>query len=143
LKKRKGHNPKRRILPAGTMRPEALAACAAQTAYKGSKAHKRAQGDFGLGTVMSPRPGATLCDEAGVTEKSVADGLLRAGIERGMISEQVRNGFPQNVWAVDEQGMPFEAELENEQQGNYHGYPMQSDDKFRNVVLQEWQRRTQ
>jgi hypothetical protein len=90
---------------------------------------------------MSPRPGATLCDEAGVTRKEVASNLLRAGIEMGMFSKQMRNGFPQNIWAVNNDGLPFEAELENEEKGEYHGYPMQLDDDFRHVVLSEWKQR--
>ena len=92
---------------------------------------------------MSPRPGATLCDEAGVTHKQVARELLRAGIEMGMVSRQMRDGWPQNIWAVSDDSVPFEAELENPLKGEYHGYPMQFDDGFRDVVLDEWKRRHQ
>ena len=141
VKQRRGYNPKRRILPEGATTPEELASYAQKTAYAGSKAHKRAPGDFGLGTVMSPRPGATLCDEAGVLDKAAASDLLRVGIEKGMVSKQMRNGFPQNIWAVNDNGMPFEAELQNELAGEYHGYPMQRDDDFRNLVLSEWNER--
>ncbi|MBF0155416.1 MAG: hypothetical protein HQL64_16905 [Magnetococcales bacterium] len=55
-----------------------------------------------------------------------------------MVSEQQRNGWPQNVWAVDSNGVPLEAQLENEGLGSYHGYPMPEGDPFRENVLQRW-----
>jgi hypothetical protein len=39
VKQRKGHNPKRRILPAGATTPEERAIYVGKTAYAGSKAH--------------------------------------------------------------------------------------------------------
>jgi hypothetical protein len=58
-----------------------------------------------------------------------------------MLSVQQRNGWPQNVWAVSAAGEPFEAQLENPERGDYHGYPMAADDDFRVFVLNEWNRR--
>lgn len=58
-----------------------------------------------------------------------------------MISEKPRDGWPQNVWAVSEQGQPFEAQLENPTLGVYHGYPMPQDDDFRTIVIEEWKNR--
>jgi hypothetical protein len=39
----------------------------------------------------------------------------------------MRNGFPQNIWAVSENGYALEAQLGNQENGEYHGYPMDSE----------------
>ncbi len=49
------------------------------------------------------------------------------------------NGFPKNVWVVTEDGIPLEAQLENQETGVYHGYPMPLDDPFREKVLERWE----
>jgi hypothetical protein len=54
------------------------------------------------------------------------------------VSEQVRNGFPQNIWAVSSDGVPLETQLENAEQGIYHGYPMPADDGFGERVVERW-----
>jgi hypothetical protein len=74
---------------------------------------------------------------------SVAQALavLREGIRRGLVSEQQRNGFPQNVWAVTPDGIPLEAQLENSESGIYHGYPIPENDPFRDAVLARWNAR--
>lgn len=106
--------------------------------YGGNPEHKRRPGDFGLGPASQPRPGKTLCDHAGVFQRSHAERLLREGILRGLVSRQERQGWPQNVWAVTEGGIPLEAELENAEIGSYHGYPMPLEDAFRQEVLKRW-----
>ena len=58
-----------------------------------------------------------------------------------MISRPSGERWPQNVWAVSEDGQLFEAQLENPASGVYHGYPMPQDDDFRDIVLAEWQKR--
>ena len=58
-----------------------------------------------------------------------------------MISPAQRGEWPQNVWAVSESGVAFEAQLENKILGVYHGYPMPMADDFRTMVIQEWERR--
>jgi hypothetical protein len=84
--------------------------------YGGNPEHKRNPGDFGLNPPIAPRRGKTLCDDAGISRRQVAENLLRAGITRGLISALRVNGWPKNVWAVTEDGIPLEAQLEN--QGN-------------------------
>ena len=64
--------------------------------------------------------------------------LLRAGIQWGLVSEQWRGGYPQNVWSVTDDGYPLEAQLENAGTGAYHGYPMPKTDPFRDTVLKRW-----
>ena len=48
--------------------------------------------------------------------------------------------FPKNIWAVTDDGIPLEAQLENQAQGTYHGYPLTSNDDFRHIVLERWNR---
>ena len=72
--------------------------------------------------------------------KERAEELLRKGILRAMVSIQERNGWPQNVWSVFE-GKAFESQLENQEKGVYHGYPMPKDDEFRELIIAEWAHR--
>ena len=97
----------------------------------GAGALRRQSGDFDLTPPTRLRPDKTDCDRAGVTERGEALRLLRAGVGKGLVSEQVRGRFPQNIWAVTVDGYPLEAQLENFQTGTYHGYPMPETDPFR------------
>jgi hypothetical protein len=109
--KRKSFNPKRSISSAPVQAE--LARLAAEVRYGGNPEHKRNPGDFGLTPPFSPRADKTLCDPAGILRRADALDLLREGIRRGLVSEQTRNGYPQNVWAVTADAIPLEAQLEN------------------------------
>lgn len=137
MKRRRSVNPKRLVADPPPSNP-VLLALAACVSYGGNPEHKRASGDFGLTPPASPRPDKTLCDGAEVFRRSEADSLLREGIRRGLISEQFRGSFPQNVWAVAANGTPVEAQLENQTVGSYHGYPMPETDPFREEILARW-----
>lgn len=108
--------------------------------YTGSPLHKRDSGDFGLAPPAAPRANKTLCDVAGIRERALAQELLRAGVGRGLVSEQTGTGgqFPQNIWSVTDDGIPLEAQLENAVQGAYHGYPLPTSDPLREQVLAWW-----
>lgn len=136
MRKRKA-NPKRRILD----HPQAndLVRWAKRVRYIGNPDHKRNPGDFGLQPASSPRLGKTLCDAAAVLTRREAQRLLRLGIERGLVSAQLRNGWPQNIWSVAQNGTPLEAMLDNQTAGTYHGYPMLSDDPLAATVLELWE----
>ena len=58
-----------------------------------------------------------------------------------MVSEQRRGFWPQNVRAVDDDGMVYEAQLGNLETGEYHGYPMKQGDSFAKFIGEEWKRR--
>ena len=118
--------------------PDALEDLAARVRYGGNPEHKRNPGDFGLTPPARPRADKSKCDWAGIVERAVALRLLREGIRRGLVSEQRRGGYPQNVWALTNDGYPLEAQLENSVSGAYHGYPMPETDPFRDVVLEHW-----
>jgi len=130
-------NIKRRI---GRLDDEARARLIEAIRYGGNPEHKRNPGDFGLIPPACPRPDKTLCDTVQVFEREETLRLLRAGVERGLVSERRVGDFPQNIWSVTEAGEPLEAELENRETGQYHGYPMPTTDPFREVVLEVWRK---
>jgi hypothetical protein len=134
--RRKSFNPKRHF--ALTPTRENLNLIVRRVRYGGNAEHKSNPGDFGLTPPASPRADKTLCDGANIFSRQVALGLLRQGVLRGLVSEQVRNGFPQNIWAVSDDGLPLEAQLENAETGTYHVYPMPVADPFRDKVLKKW-----
>ncbi len=104
-------------------------------AYEGSPLHKSNPGDFGLIPPASPRADKTLCDEAGVVDRSTAAGLLKAAVERGLASEAATaEGYPKQLWIVDECGQVFEAMYGGSVAGRYHGYPIRASDPFSDEV---------
>ncbi|MBM3764013.1 MAG: hypothetical protein FJW32_01360 [Acidobacteria bacterium] len=131
-------NPKRRLYPPEAIetRQSIIDANLANLRYTGNPEHKRNPGDYGLTPPSSPRPGKTLCDSVSVRGRKEAMELLRTGFARGFFSEQIRGGWPQNVWAVTERGEPLESQHEGN--GAYHGYPMPEADPFREIVLSYW-----
>lgn len=112
--KRRTFNPKRRLCPAEALqtRREALSSRIDDLRYGGNPEHKRHPGYFGLNPPSSPRAGKTLCDRVRIHSRAEALTLLRTGLERGAFSEQERDGWPQNVRVVTEDGEPLEAQLE-------------------------------
>ena len=117
---------------------QALDRLAEQVTYEGNPVHKRNPGDFGLEPVRGPRPGKTLCDGAKIFHKAVALGLLKEGIRRGLISVQRRNDWPQNVWALSDEEIALEAMLTNNGTGEYHGYPLQTNDPLAREIQKRW-----
>jgi len=136
--RRRKFNPKRRFCAADDLPSRQAAIRTNELTYNGNPEHKRNPGDFGLTPPSGPRPGKTLCDPVGINSRAQALELLKEGVRRGAFSEQERNGWPQNVWAVTDNGEPLEAQLEGS--GAYHGYPMPEADPFREKVLELWKR---
>jgi hypothetical protein len=139
MQRRKGYNPKRKFVSVESLAMVDCAGLARDAKYGGNSEHKLSPGDYGLMPPARPRPGKTLCD--GAVTRAEAERLLKSGLTKGMISKQQRSGWPQNVWAVSDQSEVFEAQLENSEQGIYHGYPMPIDDDFRRAILAEWAQR--
>ena len=140
MRKRKSFNPKRRLCTDAQLvgKGHLIKELVNQARYGGNPEHKRKPGDFGLDPPSSHRPGKTLCDVVQIHTRAAALALLRTGLMKGLFSVQERNGWPQNVWVVTSEGEPLEAQLEQEGEGTYHGYPMPQDDPFREVVLTRW-----
>ena len=121
-----------------TVTSEQLEAWGATVTYGGNAEHKRNPGDFGLEPPDGPRLGKTLCDGVGILQRAAALRLLREGIRRGLVSEQRRGEFPQNIQAVADDRTALEAALDNQTTGSYHGYPMWPDDYFAKKVIKKW-----
>lgn len=136
---RQTYNSKRRLR--GSLAGLELETLARDARYRGSPKHKRNPSDFGLSPPSDPRDDASLCDEAGAFTKERAQGLLSDGMRRGLVSEVLRGRWPHMVWAVTDDGYPLEARLENQETGEYHGYPMPPADPFREKVLKAWERK--
>ncbi len=135
-KRRTAFNPKRKIrLSCEGIDLDQLSG---RIGYGGNPEHKRNPGDFGLLPPSRPRADKTLCDIVDIDKKEDALRLLREGVRKGMVSDRIINGYPQNIWAVDDNGYPLEAQLENQYLGTYHGYPMPETDPFRQEILNRW-----
>jgi len=110
--------------------------------YEGIAYHKRSPGDFGLTPPAAPRPDKTLCDEANVTRRAIADTLLARAINGGLVSDATgAPGFPKQLWVVAEDGQVFEAMYGGSSTGLYHGYPIRRNDPFFDEVIHAWGRR--
>lgn len=134
-------NPKRRIADEEHLAGLDTMALSRKIRYCGNPEHKLHPADYGLGPPPSPRPGKTLCDGNGPFLRKQAEELLRLGCRKGMLSEQCRGSWPQNIWAVDKSGNAYEAQLENQEKGEYHGYPMPMADPLRDLVISTWEKR--
>src|SRR5579871_1496682 len=140
MKKRTTTNPKRRLqdAPNSLEQRDHLYELAVRVSYGGNPVHKLNPGDFDLSPPSTPRPNKTLCDGANICKRADALALLREGIRRGLIRIQERKGWPQNVWAVTNDGITLEGQLDNQETGSYHGYPMLQDEPLSEVVITRW-----
>ena len=130
------------VVSPGAIREDELEEMAQGVRYRASPYHKSSPLAWGLSRPV-PRADKTICEGSGITCCRDAAELLKSGIRRGMVSEDQRGGWPQNIWAVDAEGTVYEAQLSNRELGEYHGYPMKHGDKFAEFLLSEWERRGQ
>lgn len=104
----------------------------AGASYEGSGYHKRSPGDFGLTPPVSPRPDATLCDEAGVQSVREALELFSLAVKGELACEGVNSmGYPQCLWVAQSKGgklRVFEFRYGGSKPGRYHGYPLREAD---------------
>jgi len=136
MKRRNGtYNTKRQLADLRHWPPLRLEQLGQRLNYGGNPEHKRNPGDFGLTPPSGARIGKMLCDEVGVFHRQEALELLRSGVTAGLVSERCVNGWPKNIWAVRD-GRVLEAQLEQPETGSYHGYPLQREDPFAELVLQ-------
>ena len=125
----------------GAVGGDELARMETMAMYRPSPYHKSDSSAAGLQSAPTPRPDKTICDRPTSGSARNAVELLKSGFRRGMVSERRRGDWPQNVWAVDEEGVVYEAQLGNLETGEYHGYPMKQDDSFAGFIRDEWKRR--
>lgn len=139
--RRERYNSKRKICLDDTKNRKKCETLFTIVKYGGNPEHKKNPNDFGLEPQVGARQGKSLCDEVAIFEKEKAVDLLKEGVRRGMISEQKRNEFPQNIWAVDSNDKPLEAQLENQATGTYHGYPVPESDPMGSEIIEKWNER--
>ncbi|MBC7542128.1 MAG: hypothetical protein H7338_05295 [Candidatus Sericytochromatia bacterium] len=115
---------------------------ASEATYKGSPYHKRNPGDFKLDPPPSPRPDATLCDEAQVFTIAKATELFGLAIQAGLASiATTSEGLPKRFWVVDTtSGHVFEAMDGGNRQ--YHGYPVRQTNPTFHDVSAAWGQRS-
>jgi hypothetical protein len=80
----------------------------------------------------------TLCDGAGTNTQESSEKLLREAFRRGMVSQQARQTWPHKVWAVDQSGEVYQANLTNSATGEYHGFPIRNEGRFLAHIRAEW-----
>ena len=105
--------------------------------YVGSGHHKRSPADYGLERTQ-PRPTKSLCDKQRTISFDEAKGMLKQGAHCGMISSLRYGEFPKYIWFVAEDYQVFEAKTDQSAPGQYHGYPLEPNDSFRDIVLKAW-----
>ena len=140
MQRRSGNNPTRRIVDADVLTQGQREATAARVRYVGSGHHKRRPADYGFERT-NPRPTKSLCDASRTIRLAEANGLLTAGISKGMTSRLLENGLPKFVWSVSNAGEAFEAKAHPNTPGEYHGYPLEPEDDMRRRVLDAWKQR--
>ena len=141
MPKRRGNNPKRRIVDQGTFTDRGLAELARSVRYKGNSLHKKHHSDYGLDPPTNPRPNKSLCDGKRPVPLREATRLFKSGLKHEMVSAFAEGECPKYVWAVDEEGEAYEAKVGGDGR-SYHGYKLGKDDKMmRRYVLDEWKKR--
>lgn len=110
-----------------------------QARYEGSPLHKKDPHNFDLTPPTSPREDKTLCDEAGIFEKQVAFDLFALAIDVGLVSAKDKvEGFPAQMWVVDEHGRVFEMIYGGSRTGRYHGYPIRRSNPLFERISVAW-----
>ena len=133
-------NSKRRIKKLTEKDLQHCSDLANQVRYGGNPEHKKNPGDFGLKPPSAPRSGKSLCDAVNIFSRKAALELLKSGLRKGLISDcfSFNGRWPQNIWSVTDQGYPLEAQLENQETGTYHGYPMPESDPMAAEIVKIW-----
>lgn len=67
--------------------------------------------------------------------------LMFSGIDAGMFSQPDSASMPKYIWAVSEKGEVFESKTHPNTPWLYHGYPITTEENFRNYILDEWKKR--
>jgi len=129
---RKSANPKREIKASVTK--EEISSLCKKVKYVGSPNHKtKPCQDYNFSPLACHSEGS-LCDEEGIIRLKDAQSFLQQGIKQGLVSARCKDGFPCNIWCVDDKGRVWEAQ--GNKDGEYHGYLL-ADDAFKDTVLKK------
>ena len=138
---RHSSDPRRHILSRGGLTQDEKDTLVKAARYCGNGEHKRARLDHDIVRPVHGNTHKTLCDlERPITSRE-ARRLFTEGIQMGMVSKKMMDGFPVRVWAMDEHGEVYEAKSGSDP-NLYHGYPLgPRDGVFPDLVRKEWKRR--
>jgi hypothetical protein len=141
MSKRQGNRLDRRVAPAGSIPPEALAAVAQRLRYDGSAIHKFHPGDYGFIPPSNPRATKSACDALRPILRAEAKALFKTGLALGMVSAFDAPSTPKYVWVVDRDDEVYEAKTKPPDVA-YHGYRIGEDETdMRRYILVEWRKR--
>jgi len=104
--------------------PDVLAGLAQKATYIGSPEHKDTPSFSGQ---PKARADASLCDKKLAWEKDRVEQWLKTALLQGSIGEPWEGDFPRYVWH-QEGDVVYEGRLVNKTQGQYKGYPLNSDE---------------
>ncbi len=137
---REGNNPKRNIADADRLTDEEKLSLTGWLRYVGRNHHKLHPGDYGFHPPANPRPCKSLCDDKRSILRAEAVSLFKAGIMKGMFSNDLKNVMedtPKYVWSVDSDDEVYEAKIGSD---GYHGYRL-GEIYWKKVVLKTWKSR--
>ena len=138
--RRRSIRPSTVLVPRGKFTLDELERLAIGASYRSNLSHKREMFDGEAGQARLDLD-KTLCDGTGTNTQEASEDLLREAFRRGMVSQQVRQRWPQNVWAVDQSGEVYQANLANSATGEYHGFPIRSEGRFLAHIRAAWAER--
>lgn len=139
---REGSNPNRRLRAPHIDDGDRLERLAKAISYVGRGHHKRNPADYGFERT-SPRPTKSLCDKNGVIKLEQATSMLHQGAVQGLVSILCYGEYPKFVWFVDHNYCVYEAKIDENSPGKYHGDPLEQNDTFRDIVLKAWKQQKQ
>jgi hypothetical protein len=132
------HNPKRKLLPKGHYNSDEIEHFRSTLKYIGAPFHKKYPGNYGFTPPTAYRPAKSICDGKRSILKEEAVKLFLAGIDKELFGNPGPDGMPKYVWAIDDDGEVYEAKTDST---GYHGYRLEDEDDWRDVVLKAWKQR--
>ncbi len=103
----------------GTMKVD-VSEIAGRVSYVGSPEHKDIAS---FAEEPRPRADASICPRHLSQDQELVTRWLRTAVERGAIGGMKEGDFPRYAWHKEE-GIVYEARLENKVLGEYKGYPL-------------------
>ena len=113
-------------------------ALAARIKYHPSAKHKTNPGAYKLQPYQGKGPERTYCDAHSKFSKADSlriDTLLERAALSGCWNIDVRGDVPSMLWTVDDTGWVYELFITNQEQADYHGYPVMPVDGFARLVV--------
>jgi hypothetical protein len=121
--------------------PLARKLLAAKATFVEYSKHKKNPSAYGLKPWQGDQEDPSYCDEhAGFHKVDLARApmLLKRGIEAGLFGHASKKGDPSRLWAVDDNGWIYEAQITNPGYAQYHAYPVQPTEVIARKVISRY-----